>query len=360
MAGTEVKIEGVPPAATALEVLNTQIGGMIVLSPDLEVIWANGAARELAPDLTPGEPIRPLLDGVSEEQKVDRLLFNRERVLAPAEPEGPNLYWLMHPQELDGGNLLLYLWDPDISEDMHDRRVAFLAGAAHEIRSPLTAIVGFVEILGEERANLTEAQLEALTMIEQNARYLNRLVEDVFDMTRNSFGELPLDLDRVEVGEITSEAAHSLDPAISSKGQTLALAIEEDVPSLEADRGRVHQMVTNLVGNAYAHCPEGTRIEVSCRTEREAGEVAIAVVDDGPGLPFDDPDEAFRSFRSGGSQDPGAMSGAGIGLSMTKRLVQLHRGRILVSSEKGRGTRIEIRLPIDRASAEPSYEPGPA
>ncbi|MFM9077814.1 MAG: sensor histidine kinase [Solirubrobacterales bacterium] len=360
MAGTEVEIDGVPPAATALEVLNTQIGGMIVLSPDLEVILMNDAAEGLVPDLGVGEPIRPLLDRLSEEQKIDRLLFNRERVLAPAQEGGPDLYWLMHPQELDGGNRLLYLWDPDITEDMHERRVAFLAGAAHEIRSPLTAIVGFAEILGEKRDNLTEGQLEALTMIEQNARYLNRLVGDVFDMTRNSFGELPLDLDRVEVGKVTAEAAHSLQPEISKKSQTLILEVADDIPSIEADPGRLQQIVTNLVRNAHAHCPEGTRIEVSCQTDRETGEVVIAVADDGPGLPFEEPDEAFRSFRSAGPQDPGAMSGAGIGLSMTKRLVQLHRGRILVSSANGRGTRIEIRLPIDRAAAKPSYEPGPA
>ena len=128
MAGTEVEIDAIPPAATALEVLNTQVGGMVVLSPNLKVIWVNRATRTLAPGLTEGRAIRPLLDRVTDQQKVDRLLFNRERVLAPAEPEGPDLYWLMHPQEMEDGNLLLYIWDPDISEDMHERRIAFLAG----------------------------------------------------------------------------------------------------------------------------------------------------------------------------------------------------------------------------------------
>ena len=360
MAGTEVEIGQVPPAATALEILNTQVGGMVVLSPDLEVIWANDAAGELSPGLCPGSPIRPLLDEVSEEQKVDRLLFNRERVLAPAEPGGPDLYWLMHPQEMEDGNLLLYIWDPDLSEDMHERRIAFLAGAAHELRSPLTAIVGFTQLLGAERDGLTESQLEALEMIEQNAAYLKRLVDDVFDMTRNSFGELPLELEEVSVGQLVTLTCASLEPSIRAKGQKITCRVKDEVPTIEADPGRLNQMVGNLVGNSYAHCPEGTSIEVSCEVDTPNGEVVIEVADDGPGFPFEDPDEAFRSFRSGGPQNPAEMSGAGLGLSLTKRLVQLHRGRIFVTSEPGKGARVAIRLPIDRSSATPRYQPGPS
>ena len=360
MAGTEVDIDEVPPAATALEVLNTQVGGMIVLSPELEVILMNEAAKDLAPDLTPGDPIRPMLDQLSEEQKVDRLLFNRERVLAPAEQGGPDVYWLMHPQELDGGNLLLYLWDPDISEDMHERRVAFLAGAAHELRSPLTAIVGFAELLSAEREGLTDTQREALEMIEQNAVYLQRLVDDVFDMTRNSFGELPLELEEVNVGPVVTMACTGLQPSIEAKGQTITCRVEEGLPGIQVDPGRLNQIVGNLVGNSFAHCPPGTSIAVDCSVDRVTREVVIEVADDGPGFPFDDPDEAFRSFRSSGPQNPAEMSGAGLGLSLTKRLVQLHRGRIFVTSAPGEGAVIVVRLPIDRESAAPRYQPGPA
>ncbi len=358
MAGTEVEIGEVPPAASAVEILNTQVGGMVVLSPAFEVLWLNRAARELVPGMTEGTAIRPLLDGVAEEQKVDRLLFNRERVLAPAVSAGPDLYWLMHPQEMDDGNLLLYIWDPDVSEDMHERRIAFLAGAAHELRSPLTAIIGFAELLGGEKDRMSDVQREAVEMIEQNAAYMKRLVDDVFDLTRNSFGELPLDLEQVGAGSITTLACAALEPSIEDKGQTITCRVEEDLPPIEADPGRLNQMITNLVANAHAHCPAGTSIEVSCSLDREQGEVVIEVTDDGPGFPFDDPDEAFRSFRSGGPQNPAEMSGAGIGLSLTKRLVQLHRGRILVASGP-EGSRVEVRLPLDRASARPNYRPGP-
>ena len=358
MVGREVEIGAVPPAASALEILNTQVGGTMILSPDFEILWVNDTAREIAPRFGMGEAFRPLLEGLSEEQKIDRLLFNRERVLAPAEPGGPDLYWLMHPQALADGNLLLYLWDPDITEDMHDRRIAFLAGAAHELRSPLTAIIGFSELLGEESDAMSESQREAVAMIEQNAAYLKRLVDDVFDLTRNSFGELSLDLGEVDAGSVATIACASLEPAILAKGQTIECRMEDDLPRIEADPDRLNQMVTNLIGNAHAHCPEGTAIEVSLRADREEGELVIEVADDGTGFPFEDPDEAFRSFRSGGPQNPAEMSGAGIGLSLTKRLVQLHRGRIFVSSGP-EGSRVSIRLPLDRDDAHPEYRPGP-
>lgn len=358
MAGTEVEIGAIPPAASALEILNTQIGGMVVLSPELEVVWANTAARGVAPELEEGTAIRSLLEGLTEEQKIDRLLLNRERVLAPVEPGGRDLYWLMHPQEMADGNLLLYIWDPDITEDMHERRIAFLAGAAHELRSPLTAIIGFAEMLSEESVGMSAAQQEAVTMIEQNATYLKRLVDDVLDLTRNSFGELPLELEEVDTGSVATIACASLEPAIVAKGQTIECRVEDGMPRIEADAGRLNQMITNLIGNAHAHCPKGTAIELSLSADRQNGEVVIEVADDGPGFPFEDPDEAFRSFRSGGPQNPAEMSGAGIGLSVTKRLVQLHRGRILVASGP-EGSRVSIRLPIDRGKARPEYRPGP-
>lgn len=359
MSGTEVELGDVVPAATAIEIVNTQVGGMLVLSPRYEVRWVNGAVRKIAPDLTPGTNVREYLSNLVEEQKVDRLLFNRERVLAPTAKGGADMYWLMHPQEMDGGNLLLYLWDPDISEDLHDRRISFLAGAAHEIRSPLSVILGFVDILGVEADRLSESQREALEMITLNARYLERLVADVVDLTRNSFGELTLDLGPTDVAAIAGEVCQSLGPQIEGKGQTLALRVEEQVPEVEADSGRVRQIIWNLVQNANAHCPEGTAIQCSCRVSDDGQSIELEVSDDGPGIAFEDPADAFHSFASTGPQDPASMSGAGIGLSITKRLVQLHRGQILVDSEPGSGTRFTVRLPVDRGAAEPTYRPGP-
>ena len=357
MSGTEVEIGDVVPAATAVEILNTQVGGALVLSPAFKVLWVNEAARNLAPRFGPGSDIRELLLELSEEQKVDRLLFNRERVLAPAEPGGSDLYWLMHPQEMADGKLLLYLWDPDISEDLHDRRISFLAGAAHEIRSPLSVVLGFTEILAVESDRLSDAQREALEMIILNTRYLESLVADVMDLTRNSFGELPLEIVPTDPSAVAREVCESIEPRITEKGQTVGFEVEGVIPEIEADRSRVRQIIWNLVQNANAHCPEGTSIEVVCRVSADGESVEIEVTDDGPGIAFEDPADAFRSFASTGPQDPASMSGAGIGLSITKRLVQLHRGFILLDTGEW-GTRFTVKLPVDRDAARPSYSPG--
>ncbi len=102
----------------------------------------------------------------------------------------------MHEETLSDGSELLMAWDPDITDQMFQRRVTFSMAAAHELRSPLTALIGFAEILEMEPENLSEAQVEAASVIRQNALYLQTLVNDILDLTSNSFGELTLDLEQ--------------------------------------------------------------------------------------------------------------------------------------------------------------------
>ena len=328
MSGAEVEIGDVVPAATAVEILNTQVGGMLVLSPDFRVLWVNDSVKAVAPRFDQGADVRGLLLELSEEQKVDRLLFNRERVLAPAEPDGPDLYWLMHPQQMDDGNLLLYLWDPDISEDLHDRRISFLAGAAHEIRSPLSVILGFAEILEMETGRLSESQREALEMIILNTRYLERLVADVMDLTRNSFGELPLDICPTDVAAVAREVRESIEPRVAEKGQTIDYSVDGEVPPIEADPDRVRQIIWNLVQNSNAHCPAGTSIAIACRLDANGEHVEVEVRDDGPGISFEDPADAFRSFASTGPLDPASMSGAATRGAMVARICSACTSRV--------------------------------
>jgi two-component system OmpR family sensor kinase len=116
-------------------------------------------------------------------------------------------------------------------------------------------------------------------------------------------------------------------------------------------------VIENLVHNAHIHCPEGTTIEVSCRAGD--GGIQVEVSDDGPGLPFDPPEAAFSSFKHAGTIDFGEMTGSGIGLTVAKRLTELHRGRISVDSSPA-GCRFTVWLPVDRERALARIPPGPA
>ena len=206
-------------------------------------------------------------------------------------------------------------------------------------------------------SNLTPEQAEATAIIESTARHLTVLVEDVFDLSRNSFGELRLNLCEIDLSEVIEAVASTLRNRVEERGQALNVEVAADLPPISADEARATQMISNLVSNASVHNPEGTTIELKAAVVD--GSIAVSVTDDGDGLPFDDPEEAFHSFRRGDSATAGDRSGSGIGLSITRRLIELHRGSVTVESEPGAGSRFTLFFPVDRESALTPGQPGP-
>jgi len=322
------------------------------------IIYANAPAGDLVPSLTIGTELRPALEQMTHIEKVDRLLIRREVATFAGVHNGPELHWVVWEEpHLDGG-MLLTVWETDWSEVMNERRAAFMMAASHELKGPLTTIQGFAEILNLDHSNLTPEQVEAARIVELTARHLTVLVNDVSDLSKNSFGELRLDLADTDLSAVVESVITATRPKVEERGQTLVCEIEDELPIVSADQSRATQMVLNLVNNASVHNPEGTAIKVSARVEGE--HIAITVEDDGDGLPFEEPEESLRSFRRGENAVTGDRTGSGIGLTVTKRLIQLHRGWIDVSSEPGEGARFTLRFPVDRETALTPDEPGPA
>jgi signal transduction histidine kinase len=339
------------------EILDRLPSAVIMLDGDFRVVWRNRETESLAPQLSAGVSIYEALSAATNEEKLDRLLLRGEKVMFGAGPDLPVLEWLINHEGLSNGGRMLLAWDPAITDEMVQRRATFSMAAAHELRSPLTALIGFAEIFDLERDNLNPAQLEAVSIIRDNALYLQSLVNDILDLTSNSFGELTLDLASAEIASPVREVADSLAENIVSRGQTISVELDPALPEVEIDCRRIRQVLQNLVQNASIHNPSGTRIRVSAET-RDNG-ILIAVEDDGRGIPFDPPELAFGSFRHGGAIDFSQMTGSGIGLTVALRLVELHRGRISVDSSPS-GSRFEIWLPLDRNSTLGITPPGPA
>jgi signal transduction histidine kinase len=340
------------------EAMDRQPGATIVFDDRFRITYRNRSARELIPAAEPGADLFEALGPFANPEKIDRMLLREEKVMFPPGPDKPMLEWLVSSHPLSDGQRFIMAWDPDITDEMVQRRATFSMAAAHELKSPLTALIGFTEILEMERANLTPLQEEAAEMIRRNALYLQSLVNDILDLTSNSFGELKLALTWIDIADVISQVTDSLSLKIEERGQKLEVDIEPGLPQIEADSRRIRQVVQNLVQNAHVHTDPETTIRVSAKT-RDDG-LVVVVEDNGPGLPFDKPEDAFTSFRHAGSVSFENLTGSGIGLTIAKRVTELHRGLISVESEKGRGTKFEVWLPLDRANTLTRVPPGPA
>lgn len=331
--------------------------GLITLNSEGVILQTNRFVSDNAPLLVPGTALRPALERLTHREMVDRLLIRGEITTFAVKAGETEYHWLVWPGRNDHGEHSMTFWKTDWNGDMNARRAAFTMAASHELRGPLTTLRGFSEILNMDTANLTPEQVEAAQQIETTARHLAVLVEDVFDLSRNSFGELRLNLCDVSPGEVLDSVVATLRSRIEERGQTLTCEVENDLPLIRADEARTTQMISNLINNASTHNPDGTAIEVKAGIV--ADRLAVEVKDDGDGLPFSRPGDAFRTFQRGTNAKAGDRTGSGIGLSVTKRLIQLHRGEITVESSPGEGTCFTLWFPVNFETALTPSDPGP-
>jgi signal transduction histidine kinase len=225
----------------------------------------------------------------------------------------------------------------------------FVLTTSHELRSPLTAVQGFAELLMLERERLSPKQAETVEVILDNTRHLVRLLNDLLDLARSNAGRLTIRPVPVDVGQMVEEAMRTMRGQIEARGQRLVERIDPDLPRVNADADRIRQVLVNLLTNANEYCPEGTTIEVTA--ERAWPDVEIAVIDDGPGIPGEQVEHIFERFTRGEAGLTQRVGGTGLGLAISKSLVELHGGTISVDSTPGSGSVFHFRLPAIPAGA---------
>ena len=232
-----------------------------------------------------------------------------------------------------------------------------MATASHELRSPLTSIKGFIELLQTtDNDNLTPRQEEFIRIALQSTDRLVELVNDLLDVARIEAGQFEIHPRSVDLRDAIEEVAGLMAPRVQAKHQRLDVQIYDPRPPALADPSRVRQIVTNLVTNAHLYTPEqGT---VTLRLEGDAQATTITVADTGPGIPAEEVRRLFDRFYRGTS-DGRKSPGTGLGLAIVKSLVDLHGGTIDVQSTVGRGTTFIVRLPSARAGAVRTLQPTP-
>jgi signal transduction histidine kinase len=229
----------------------------------------------------------------------------------------------------------------------------FVLTASHELRSPLTSVQGFAELLMLERERLSPKQAETVEIILDNSRHLVRLLNDLLDLARSDAGQLRIDPAPTEVAALIEDAERTMRSHVKVRGQTLSEEIEQGLPPVHADPDRIRQVMANLLTNANEYSPEGASIRVTAR--RVDASVEIAVIDDGPGIPADQLEHIFDRFTRGDAGMTQRVGGTGLGLAISRSLVELHGGTIAASSAPGEGSTFSFRLP---ATADDRVEVG--
>ncbi len=220
----------------------------------------------------------------------------------------------------------------------------FVLTASHELRSPLTSVQGFAELLILERESLTPRQIETVEVILDNSRHLVRLLNDLLDLARSDAGRLVIRPQPTDLGPLIEDAVRLMRAQTDSANQSLSARIETGLPPVEAEADRIRQVLVNLLTNAHEYSPEGAAIEVTAGVAD--AEVEIAVRDNGPGIPPDQLEHIFERFVRGDAGLTQRVGGTGLGLPISKSLVELHGGRLTVSSTVGRGSTFRFRLPL--------------
>jgi signal transduction histidine kinase len=220
----------------------------------------------------------------------------------------------------------------------------FLANMSHELRTPLNAIIGFSQVLRQRLfGDINAKQEEYLDDILSSGNHLLDLINDVLDLSKVEAGQVELEIAPFSLREALERGVVMVRERAVKNGVTLSVEPAPDVDVVEGDERRLRQVIFNLLSNAVKFTPTGGSVDVASR--RVDGEVQVSVTDTGPGVAPGDRERIFEEFQQ---TDVGAQQreGTGLGLALSRRLVELHGGRIWVESEPGRGSRFVFTLPV--------------
>ncbi len=228
------------------------------------------------------------------------------------------------------------------------RKDEFLATLAHELRNPLAPISNALHIL-RLSGDLPPAAERMRDIMDRQVNHLVRLVEDLLEVSRVTRGKIELRKEPVELARVIDSAVDTSRPLIEAAGHQLAIAIPPDVITLDADPVRLVQIISNLLNNAAKYTETGGQIWLSA--QRDAGEVVISVRNNGVGIPAEMLPRMFDMFAQVDPTLKRSHGGLGIGLTLSKNLVQMHGGRIEARSEgPGKGSEFIVRLPLSAAA----------
>jgi GAF domain-containing protein/anti-sigma regulatory factor (Ser/Thr protein kinase) len=303
--------------------------------------------------------IRPLLNRLGYRSLLTVPLLREQQILGGLtvwrrqvgefEPEVVNLLQTFATQSaLAIHNARLFREIGDKSRELeaaNRHKSEFLANVSHELRTPLNAIIGFSEVLLEKLfGELNDKQNEYVDDILSSGRHLLSLINDILDLSKIEAGRMELEVTTFHLPDAIENALLLVRERASRHGIKLERVIDDRLGDFTGDERKVKQVLVNLLSNAVKFTPEGGQIKVEARLGDRA--VIMSVADNGIGIAPEDQEAIFEEFRQVGSNYAHKREGTGLGLSLTRKFVELHDGKIWVESEPGKGSKFTFTLPV--------------
>lgn len=253
---------------------------------------------------------------------------------------------LLVQRELAQKNLELAAANAEL-RGLSEMKSVFVSVAAHELRNPLSVILGYADILLEQATgSLTAGQRDNLEIVKRSSLHLLEITNGLLDLARIDLGRLDLFLHPLALESLIQAVVREFRPQLDAAGQRIGVSIAPDLPYALADEARAFQIIRNLVSNAHKYTSPGGAVHISLGLAGTPDELLVAIEDTGVGIPVDDQTKLFsRFFRASNAAQTGA-AGAGLGLHITRLLVELHGGRIWLDSCVGKGTSVFVTFPV--------------
>jgi signal transduction histidine kinase len=232
--------------------------------------------------------------------------------------------------------------------ELSEMKEEFLALTTHDLRSPLTVISGVISFFTSGRlGELSPEQKNMVAMMERNTQSLIELVNDLLDASKLESGTMRLEIASINLRGVIDELRESMEPMAKEKGIEMVEHLPTDLPPVEADRAKLRRILLNLLSNALKFTRKGGRVEIRAERQQEDDRrVRISVSDTGVGIAPEDVARLFDKYEQARSRATRGEKGTGLGLYITRQLVELHDGRINVESELGKGSTFSFTLPI--------------
>jgi two-component system phosphate regulon sensor histidine kinase PhoR len=315
----------------------------VMLVEDGRVVVANRAARTLLGTHILGEDARVAIRHPAAAERLGTPgPIDGERPIELVGLGTRDQRWEMLLSETSEGQRIVHLVDQTGNYAAERMRIDFVANASHELRTPLASILGFIETLREEAGEDAEVRARFLKVMDDEARRMQRLVEDLISLSR---------IEAVDFAQLVEDTREELADAAGDRGHDLVATIDPNLSSVSGDRVQLSQMLHNLIGNAMKYGRAGTPVTIELKRD-DAGMIRLSIRDEGDGIAAVHIPRLTERFYRADAGRSRSLGGTGLGLAIVKHIVERHRGRLDIASQVGVGTVVSVILPPSGATAK--------